>query len=144
RARTRSADDGRLLEFHGRGREVLPVSGTPRSAGQPQHSQERSRQAMASAPPPRAFSLHGHTCLLDEHDRMFFQHSHSTDVDAERTSHEEGPQGVPASLYEKIQRKSEALHLDQRAGSTATNHRSDERIPGDPPQAAETAKGPPE
>jgi transposase len=47
-------------------------------------------QTMASAPPPRALSLHGHARLLDEHDRMLFQYSHPAGADAERAAFKEG------------------------------------------------------
>src|ERR1700736_5825329 len=96
---------------------------------------------MASAPPPRALSLHGHARLLDEHDRMLFQYSHPAGADTERPAFEEGSQGVSASLPEQVQRESQAVHLDQRARQIAANHRSDPTVSGHPSQTAEAGKG---
>src|SRR5271156_763239 len=96
---------------------------------------------MASASRARSFSLPSHAPLLDEHDRMFFQPSHPAGTDAERATFQERPEGFSASLFEKVQRESHAVHLDQRAGSIATNHRSDERVPGRSSQTAQTAQG---
>src|SRR4029434_6347320 len=94
---------------------------------------------MASAPPAGALSLHTHTCLMDEHDRMLFQHSDPTVIDTERTAFKTGSEGLSASLPETIWRKSNALHLDKRAGTPAKNHRGNQRISGRSSQTAKAA-----
>src|ERR1035441_3196099 len=98
---------------------------------------------MAPAPSASAFPLHPNSCLLDEHDRMLFQHSHPTGTDAERTTLQEGVEGFSAAISKAIQPQSHALHLDQRAGTLPTHHRSNERVPGSSSQATKAAEDPP-
>src|ERR1035438_9614744 len=95
---------------------------------------------MAPAPSASAFPLHPNSCLLDEHDRMLFQHSHPTGTDAERTTLQEGVEGFSAAISKAIQPQSHALHLDQRAGTLPTHHRSNERVPGSSFQATKAAE----
>src|ERR1035441_8844165 len=96
---------------------------------------------MAPAPSASAFPLHPNSCLLDEPDRMLFQHSHPTGTDAERTTLQEGVEGFSAAISKEIQPQSHALHLDQRAGTLPTHHRSNERVPGSSSQATKAAEG---
>src|ERR1035437_4566473 len=98
---------------------------------------------MAPAPSASAFPLHPNSCLLDEHDRMLFQHSHPTGTDAERTTLQEGVEGFSAAISKAIQPQSHALHLDQRAGTLPTHHRSNERVPGSSSQATKAAEDQP-
>src|ERR1017187_576780 len=98
---------------------------------------------MAPAPSASAFPLHPNSCLLDEPDRMLFQHSHPTGTDAERTTLQEGVEGFSAAISKAIQPQSHALHLDQRAGTLPTHHRSNERVPGSSSQATKAAEDPP-
>src|SRR5664279_807336 len=98
---------------------------------------------MAPAPSASAFPLHPNSCLLDEHDRMLFQHSHPTGTDAERTTLQEGVEGFSAAISKAIQPQSHALHLDQRAGTLPTHHRSNARVPGSSSQATKAAEDQP-
>src|SRR5664280_1607299 len=98
---------------------------------------------MAPAPSASAFPLHPNSCLLDEHDRMLFQHSHPTGTDAERTTLQEGVEGFSAAISKAIQPQSHAIHLDQRAGTLPTHHRSNERVPGSSSQATKAAEDQP-
>src|ERR1035441_8243669 len=98
---------------------------------------------MAPAPSASAFPLHPNSCLLDEHDRMLFQHSHPTGTDAERTTLQEGVEGFSAAISKAIQPQSHALHLDQSAGTLPTHHRSNERVPGSSSQATKAAEDQP-
>src|SRR5665647_1219124 len=98
---------------------------------------------MAPAPSASAFPLHPNSCLLDEPDRMLFQHSHPTGTDAERTTLQEGVEGFSAAISKAIQPQSHALHLDQRAGTLPTHHRSNERVPGSSSQATKAAEDQP-
>src|ERR1035437_6686540 len=98
---------------------------------------------MAPAPSASAFPLHPNSCLLDEHDRMLFQHSHPTGTDAERTTLQEGVEGFSAAISKAIQPQSHALHLDQRAGTLPTHHRSNERVPGSSSQATKASEDQP-
>src|SRR5664280_452003 len=98
---------------------------------------------MAPAPSASAFPLPPNSCLLDEHDRMLFQHSHPTGTDAERTTLQEGVEGFSAAISKAIQPQSHALHLDQRAGTLPTHHRSNERVPGSSSQATKAAEDQP-
>src|ERR1035437_624832 len=98
---------------------------------------------MAPAPSASAFPLHPNSCLLDEHDRMLFQHSHPTGTDAERTTLQEGVEGFSAAISKAIQPQSHALHLDQRAGTLPTHHRSNERVPGSSSQATKAGEDQP-
>src|ERR1035437_1091564 len=98
---------------------------------------------MAPAPSASAFPLHPNSCLLDEHDRMLFQHSHPTGTSAKRTTVQEGVKGFSAAISKAIQPQSHALHLDQRAGILPTHHRSNERVPGSSSQATKAAEDQP-
>src|SRR5664280_891465 len=98
---------------------------------------------MAPAPSASAFPLHPNSCLLDEPDRMLFQHSHPTGTDAERTTLQEGVEGFSAAISKAIQPQSHALHLDQRAGTLPTHHRSNARVPGSSSQATKAAEDQP-
>src|SRR5664280_1318117 len=98
---------------------------------------------MAPAPSASAFPLHPNSCLLDEPDRILFQHSHPTGTDAERTTLQEGVEGFSAAISKEIQPQSHALHLDQRAGILPTHHRSNARVPGSSSQATKAAEDQP-
>src|ERR1039457_7122058 len=98
---------------------------------------------MAPAPSASAFPLHPNSCLLDEPDRMLFQHSYPTGTDAERTTLQEGVEGFSAAISKAIQPQSHALHLDQRAGTLPTHQRSNERVPGSSSQATKAAEDQP-
>src|SRR5664280_41887 len=98
---------------------------------------------MAPAPSASAFPLHPNSCRLDEHDRMLFQHSHPTGTDAEHTTLQEGVEGFSAAISKAIQPQSHALHLDQRAGTLPTHHRSNERVPGSSSLATKAAEDQP-
>src|SRR5437764_407043 len=95
---------------------------------------------MAPAPSTSAFSLHSHPCLLDEHDRMLFQHSHPSGTDAECATLQEGFEEFSGALSKEIQPKSHPLHMDQRASTLPTHHRSHESIPGSPSQATKATE----
>src|SRR5664280_2919258 len=98
---------------------------------------------MAPAPSASAFPLPPNSCLLDEPDRMLFQHSHPTGTDAERTTLQEGVEGFSAAISKAIQPQSHALHLDQRAETLPTHHRSNARVPGSSSQATKAAEDQP-
>src|SRR5205809_4347888 len=56
---------------------------------------------MAAASSACAFSSHPNPCLLDEHDRMLFQHSHPPSPDPECATLEEGFEGFSGTLSQE-------------------------------------------
>src|SRR5260221_7843628 len=96
---------------------------------------------MASKPSAGAFPLHSDARLLDEHDRVLFQHSNAPGTDAERATLKERLEGVSESILEEVQRESHSVYLDQRARALPTHYRGNERVPSSPSQTTNTTKG---
>src|SRR2546423_13805927 len=96
---------------------------------------------MASAASPSAFPLHRDACLLDEHDRVLFQHSHAAGTHTQCATLQEGLEGLSPSISEEIQRESYPVYLDQRAGTLPAHYRSNQAVPGRPSQATKTTEG---
>src|SRR5882757_4509245 len=95
---------------------------------------------MAPEPFASAFPLHSHARLLDEHDRVLFQHSHPAGADSERATLKERPEGFSESILEEIQRGSHSVYLDQRARALPTHHRGDEGVPSCSSQTTKATK----
>src|ERR1700694_30297 len=95
---------------------------------------------MAPASSPCAFPLHCDARLLDEHDRVLPQHSHTAGTYPKRPTFQERPEGFSGSISEEIQRESDAVHLDQGAGTLPAHHRSHKGVPSSPPEAAKTTE----
>src|ERR1017187_10417234 len=82
----------------------------------------------------------GNARFLDEHDRVLFQYSYQAGADPQRPALEERLKGPSAPLLEQIQPESDAVHLDQRAGTLPADHRSNQAVPSGTPQKAAPTK----
>src|SRR5580658_7063232 len=96
---------------------------------------------MAAPTWPSAFPLHRNARLLDEPDRMLFQHSHQAGADPQRAALQERPEGASAPLLEQIQPESAAVHLDKGAGTFPANHRNNQAVPSGPSEETAPKKG---
>src|SRR5271167_1526694 len=71
---------------------------------------------------------------------MLFQHPHQAGTDPKRPAFEEGLEGLSASILEEVQPESNAVYLDQGAGTLPAHHRSNQGVPSSPSKEAEAAE----